>query len=124
MSNISFQKVLGIEPASQCNLDCSHCPTGSVDMDRGVMSESIFNLILNQIKNNIDSIEIVVLYHVAEPLRNSLFYEIVAKFKDIKPSIFFKSVTNGTTSNQSNAIRLVKSRRKLFAIPVIQSSTS
>jgi hypothetical protein len=75
-------------------------------------------------KNNIDSIEIVVLYHVGEPLRNSLFYEIVAKFKDIKPSIFLKSVTNETTSNKSNAIRLVKSWRKLFDIPVIQSSTS
>jgi sulfatase maturation enzyme AslB (radical SAM superfamily) len=79
---------------------------------------------LNEIKNNIDSIKITVLYHGGEPLLNSLFYEMVAKIKNIKPSIFIKSVTNGTTLNKSNAIRLVKSRRKLFDIPVIQTSTS
>ncbi|PQA84835.1 hypothetical protein C5F52_02200 [Limnohabitans sp. TS-CS-82] len=122
MSNIPFPKVLRIEPASQCNLACSHCPTGTVDMGRGVMSEPIFNLILNELKNNIDSIEIVVLYHGGEPLLNSLFYEMVAKVKSIKPSIFIKSVTNGMALNKSNAIRLVKSG--IDAIEVSLDGTS
>ena len=124
MSKITFPKVTRIEPASQCNLAFSHYPTDTVCMDRGVMSESIFNLILNEIKNNIDSIEIVVLYRGGEPLLKLLFYVIVAKIKNIKPSIFIKSMTDGMTLNRSNSIRLVKSRRKLVDIHVIQTSTS
>ena len=123
ISNISFPRVWRIEPASQCNLACTHCPTGTVDMDRGVMSESIFNLVLDELKNNIDSVEIVVLYHGGEPLLNSRFYEMVGLIKLIKPTIFIKSVTNGMALNESNALRLIESGIDAIEISLDGSSS-
>ena len=39
---MSLPKVLRIEPASQCNLACSHCPTGTIEMARGIMTDQVF----------------------------------------------------------------------------------
>jgi MoaA/NifB/PqqE/SkfB family radical SAM enzyme len=47
---IPFPKVLRIEPASKCNLGCVHCPTGTIEMKRGIMSLDIFQKILIEIK--------------------------------------------------------------------------
>jgi MoaA/NifB/PqqE/SkfB family radical SAM enzyme len=46
---LSFPKVLRIEPSSQCNLACSHCPTGTIDMPREVMNELTFINVINNI---------------------------------------------------------------------------
>jgi len=43
----SFPKVLRIEPAGLCNLKCQHCPTGTVDMKRGIMNMKTFQVVLN-----------------------------------------------------------------------------
>jgi len=123
ISNTPLPKVWRIEPASQCNLACSHCPTGTVDMDRGVMSDSIFNLVLDELKNNIDSVEIVVLYHGGDPLLNSRFYDMVRKIKLIKPAIFIKSVTNGMALNKSNAVSLISSGIDAIEISLDGSSS-
>jgi radical SAM protein with 4Fe4S-binding SPASM domain len=122
ISNPPFPRVMRIEPASQCNLACTHCPTGTVDMDRGVMSEPMFDLVLEELKNNIDSIQIVVLYHGGEPLLNSRFYDMVKRIKLVKPSIFVKSVTNGMALNELNAIKLVESRIDAIEISLDGSS--
>jgi len=93
-------------------------------MNRGVMSESIFDLVLEQLKENIDSIEIVVLYHGGEPLLNSRFYDMVEKIKSIKRSIFIKSVTNGMALNKKNAIRLIESGIDAIEISLDGSSAA
>ena len=36
---LSFPRVVRIEPASNCNLACSHCPTGTVDIVRDLMTK-------------------------------------------------------------------------------------
>lgn len=109
MSKIPIPKVWRIEPASQCNLACTHCPTGTVDMPRGVMSETIFNLVLKELKRHSENVKIVVLYHGGEPLLNSLFYDMVAEIKKINQKIFIKTVTNGMALNERNSLRLVES---------------
>ena len=62
-----FPRVLRIEPASQCNLACSHCPTSTIDMKRGLMTDDIFNKILSEIELHKNDIKAVVLYHGGEP---------------------------------------------------------
>ena len=79
-------RVLRIEPASQCNLACSHCPTGTVDMERGIMGEKVFEKVLSQIYLHKYSIKVIVLYHGGEPLLNRNFYSMVARIKDINNS--------------------------------------
>jgi len=73
---LSFPRVQRIEPASQCNLSCSHCPIGAVDMSRGILKERTFNNILNNIKNHVNDIKVIVLYHGGEPLLNRNFFNM------------------------------------------------
>ena len=49
---MELPKVLRIEPSSQCNLSCTHCPTGTVEMSRTIMNEEVFIEILETIKKN------------------------------------------------------------------------
>jgi radical SAM protein with 4Fe4S-binding SPASM domain len=78
-------------------------------MDRGVMSESIIKVVLEELRKNIDAVKIVVLYHGGEPLLNSRFYQIVAGVKSINPALYVKTVTNGMALNQRNSIKLIES---------------
>lgn len=50
-------KVVRIEPASKCNLACSHCPTGTVEMTRDIMSDIIFEKVLENLSKYKDEVE-------------------------------------------------------------------
>ena len=63
-------RVLRIEPASQCNLSCIHCPTGTIDMNRGVMEKEVMHAVLDSIEVSRSSVKVVVFYHGGEPLLN------------------------------------------------------
>lgn len=43
-------KVLRIAPSSKCNLGCVHCPTGTIEMQRDVMSLDKFKKYLLKLK--------------------------------------------------------------------------
>lgn len=100
---VLFPRVLRIEPASQCNLACSHCPTGTVDMDRGVMGNVVFERVLAEIDRNKDFIKVIVLYHGGEPLLNRNFYKMVAQIKSINNNFFVKTVSNGMALTKKHA---------------------
>ena len=76
---MSIPPVLRIEPASACNLRCSHCPTGVVKMKRTVMKENVFSRILSEIKQYIPPIRVAVMYHGGEPFLNRNFLSMVKK---------------------------------------------
>ena len=103
-----FPKVVRIEPSAKCNLACSHCPTGTVEMPRDLMSETIFQKILNEIKKNISLIKVVVLYHGGEPLLNKNFYRMASSVRNLSNSIKIKTVTNGMVLNNKNCIQLIE----------------
>ena len=95
---VPFPKVIRIEPSSACNLNCIHCPTGTINMHRGLMTEGIFTTILNNIKPYLSKIEVVVLYHGGEPLLNQNFEKMVLELKRITKAKI-KTVTNGMLLN-------------------------
>jgi len=99
--------VLRIEPASQCNLACSHCPTGTVEMPRGIMSKQVFKKVIDNIINNRSDIDVVVLYHGGEPLLNSRFFEMALEIRKILPDSFIKTVSNGMVLNESNSRKIL-----------------
>ena len=92
-------KVVRIEPASKCNLACSHCPTGTVEMTRDIMSDIIFEKVLENLSKYKDEVEVVVLYHGGEPLLNKSICQMITAIKSIKP--FF---INGTDSVECDHI--------------------
>ena len=89
-----FPRVIRIEPAGACNLACSHCPTGTVSMERGLMREKTFELILRSMGNNVDAIKVVVLYHGGEPLLHKGFTDMVKRIKALGVPLV-KTVSNG-----------------------------
>jgi len=104
-----FPKVVRIEPASQCNLMCSHCPTGTIDMNRGLMEYKIFEKVLSEIKTYRDYVKVIVLYHGGEPLLNKKVFEMIKELKNIKSDLFIKTVSNGMALNKKNADKILAS---------------
>lgn len=91
-------EVLRIEPASACNLRCTHCPTGVIEMPRAVMKENVFKRALHELANNTPPIRTVVLYHGGEPFLNKNFLSIVERVKETGVP-FIKTVSNGMLLN-------------------------
>ena len=106
---LPFPRVLRVEPSSQCNLACSHCPTGTVEMARSVMTEQVFEKVLEEIERHKTVIKVIVLYHGGEPLLNRNFYNMVAKIKGINDSFFVKTVSNGMALTSEHAKQIISS---------------
>lgn len=104
---ILFPRVLRVEPASQCNLACTHCPTGTVDIQRGLMSDKVFDRVLEELQANKDLIKIIVLYHGGEPLLNRNFHKMVSEIRAIDDSLFIKTVSNGMALTQKHSEKII-----------------
>ena len=109
-----FPKVIRIEPASQCNLMCSHCPTGTIDMNRGIMDHQVFEKILGEIKRYKDYVKVIVLYHGGEPLLNKKMFDMIEQLKKFKSDLFIKTVSNGMALNEKNSDKILNSNLDLI----------
>jgi radical SAM protein with 4Fe4S-binding SPASM domain len=78
---LPFPHVLRIEPASKCNLACSHCPTGTVDMIRSIMKPDVMERAMSQLEKYKELVRVVVLYHGGEPFLNKRFFEMLRRVK-------------------------------------------
>lgn len=96
------------------NLACFHCPTGTVDMDRGIMGEDVFEKVLSEIKAYKGFIKVIVLYHGGEPLLNKHFCSMVARIKDIDNGIYIKTVSNGMALTKKHAEDILNSEIDLI----------
>ncbi len=93
--NVSvFPRVVRIEPSSLCNLRCRHCPTGTVEIQRGLMDCNTFSNVLTSIRENADYVKVVVMYHGGEPLINKNFIDMIKELKKLGIP-FIKTVSNG-----------------------------
>ena len=106
---IKFPEVIRIEPASLCNFKCIHCPTGTVNMHRGMMSNLIFDKIKKELEIYKDKIRVLVLYHGGEPLLNNNFFSFLEKLKLFEKT-FIKTVSNGSLLNDEIINLLLNSR--------------
>ena len=103
-----FPEVIRIEPAAGCNLACSHCPTGTISMKRGVMSKEVFEKILRTLRARRNEIHAVVLSHGGEALLNKNFFHMVRAVKEIGIP-FVKTVSNGMLLNDEAIEALIDS---------------
>lgn len=83
MPEIPFPPVIRIEPASACNLKCSHCPTGVLEMTRTIMKPPLFDRVIEEIAPHVPPIRVAVLYHGGEPFLNKHFLPMVRRVKDL-----------------------------------------
>jgi radical SAM protein with 4Fe4S-binding SPASM domain len=110
----TFPHVLRIEPASKCNLSCAHCPTGTIEIPRGIMSDEIFLRVLKDVKENQKFIKVIVLYHGGEPLLNKNFFKYIERLKSIKSDFYIKTVSNGMAINEKIADKILQSQLDLI----------
>ncbi len=103
-----FPRVVRIEPASACNLACSHCPTGTVDMVRGTLRWDTFQAVLQSISRHRDAVRVVVLYHGGEPLLNKKLFDMVRAIKQASNAMV-KTVSNGMVMTERIASDFVAS---------------
>lgn len=103
-----FPRVVRIEPAAVCNLSCSHCPTGTVDMVRGIIQPETFSMVVKNIKANIGFVKVVVLYHGGEPLLNKAFPSMAKSIKELGVP-FVKTVSNGMLLREDQITGLIES---------------
>lgn len=91
---MNIPKVIRIEPAGSCNLECTHCPTGRREVGRvGVMRQETFEAIFRSIAPYAP-FRSIVLYHGGEPLLNR---RLGAMSRRLRPlTKWLKTVTNGT----------------------------
>ncbi|MBF0590194.1 MAG: radical SAM protein [Magnetococcales bacterium] len=105
---VPFPRVVRIEPSSACNLSCSHCPTGTVDMARGLMKRPTFERVLEALERQRGHVDIVVLYHGGEPLLNKRFPKMLAAIKAAGVP-FVKTVSNGMLMTSKRIPELLES---------------
>lgn len=110
-----FPRVIRIEPAGACNLACSHCPTGTIKMPRGLMNSDTFATIIDSLKKNINSVKAVVLYHGGEPLLNKSFTQMVKAVKSLGIPLV-KTVSNGMLLNQTTIDDIIDSKLDVIEI--------
>ncbi|MBN1824461.1 MAG: radical SAM protein [Endomicrobiales bacterium] len=103
-----FPKIFRIEPSAACNLRCRHCPTSTIKDYKGMMDDSVFDKVLECIKENIEHIKVVVLYHGGEPLLHPRLCSMVLKMKEYGVP-FVKTVTNGMLLTPVLSAALIKS---------------
>tara|TARA_B100000787_G_C16199145_1_gene303531 strand:- start:9092 stop:10006 length:915 start_codon:yes stop_codon:yes gene_type:complete len=111
---LPFPKVLRIEPASKCNLACMHCPTGTIEMAREVMSTETIQKVLIDIEKNKEKIKTIVLYHGGEPFLNKNFFYMIEEIKKIDKNFYIKTVSNGTVLNEKIIQKIVDSNIDLI----------
>jgi radical SAM protein with 4Fe4S-binding SPASM domain len=109
MFSKNFPKVIRIEPAASCNYQCIHCPTGVDAKVKGVMNSKTFNIVKTNIINNIENIDVIVLYHGGEPLLNNSFLNMIKFFSNVEKELYIKTVTNGLLLTKKTSKEIVLS---------------
>jgi radical SAM protein with 4Fe4S-binding SPASM domain len=91
---LALPPVVRIEPASACNLRCSHCPTGVFAMTRTIMKEPVFERCLSELAKHVPPIRVVSLYQGGEPFLNKQFLKMPRRVKEIGVPLV-KTISNG-----------------------------
>lgn len=103
-----FPGVVRIEPSGVCNLACSHCPTGTVSLKRGVMRQETFEIIYKMLQKYTGRLRVIVLYHGGEPLLNKSLPFMVRQCKTLGNPLV-KTVTNGMLLTEAGIRDIVDS---------------
>jgi radical SAM protein with 4Fe4S-binding SPASM domain len=78
-------------------------------MARSVMTEQVFEKVLEEIERHKTFIKVIVLYHGGEPLLNRNFYKMVAQIKNINGAFLVKTVSNGMALTRKHSEQIISS---------------
>lgn len=111
-----------IDTCSKCNLVCGFCPTNMVkeghELRNQVMSFSVFEKIVEDLKLYKDKINVVRLQQFGEPLLNPRLPEMVRLLKDADVCNYIHIVSNGTLLNPKLNQELIDAGVDIFRVSV------
>ncbi len=106
--SLDFPAVLGIDPTTECNLDCRFCGPRRMNLPRGMFSLDLFHKVINESRRH-GRRQMIILHNSGEPLLNKDIYEMIAIAKRSQAARVVQFSTNGLLLTESNAGKLVRS---------------
>lgn len=112
---LSTPFVLFVDPASTCNFRCTFCPTGDKELIKetgrwqGRMNFSIFEKIIDNLKEFRNPLKVLRLYKEGEPLLNKRLPDMIKLAKSSGCVDYIDTTTNGYLLTPENTQKLVES---------------
>jgi radical SAM protein with 4Fe4S-binding SPASM domain len=106
--SLDFPAVIGIDPTTECNLDCRFCGPRRLGLPRGMLSLDLFTRVIDESLRH-GRRQMLILHNSGEPLLNKDIYEMVAIAKARKAARVVQFSTNGVLITERNAEKLVRS---------------
>jgi len=108
MISLEFPSVIGLDPTSSCNLNCTFCGPRKSGLPDGMLSMDIFNRVIDE-SLRYGKRQMLILHNSGEPLLNENIYEMISIAKKKKVARVIQFSTNGLLIDEKNAEALIKS---------------
>ena len=108
MISLEFPSVIGLDPTSICNLNCTFCGPRKSGLPEGMLSMDLFNQVVNE-SLRYGKRQMLILHNSGEPLLNKNIYEMISIAKRKKVARVVQFSTNGLLIDEKNAEKLIRS---------------
>jgi radical SAM protein with 4Fe4S-binding SPASM domain len=109
MISRDFPAVIGVDPASTCNLACTFCGPRLMSEPRGVMPLSLFAKLIDEIAAH-KKLWMLILHNFGEPLMNPDLAAMVALAKKQRVARSVQFATNATLLTEEKSRALIDAR--------------
>lgn len=106
--SLKFPSVIGLDPTTNCNLDCTFCGPRKSGLPGGMLSMDLFNKVIDE-SLRYGKRQMLILHNSGEPLLNNNIYEMISIAKRKKAARVVQFSTNGLLIDEKNSERLVRS---------------
>lgn len=108
MIDWDFPAVIGIDPTTRCNLDCSFCGPRQAALPAGFFSLELYRRVIEESLRH-GRRQMLILHNSGEPLLNPDIYEMIALAKRRRVARVVQFSTNGVNLTRPNAVKLIES---------------
>lgn len=113
----SFPSVLGIDPTNICNLQCSFCPTRNMKGDKGFLSLSLLEKVIEECKHH-KRLTMIILHNFGEPLLHKDISTIVRMIRESNVTKIIQFASNGVLLDEKVAKSLIEAELDGLTISV------
>ena len=107
MIDFDFPAVIGIDPTTRCDLNCSFCGPRRAGLPDGKFSLELYGRIIGEsLRHGLR--QMLILHNSGEPLLNPDIYEMIALAKREKAARVVQFSTNGLNLTRENAAKLIE----------------
>lgn len=106
--DFSFPAVIGIDPTTRCNLNCSFCGPHQSGLPDGLFPIELYHRVIEESLRH-GRRQMLVLHNSGEPLLNPDIYEMIAVAKRSRAARVVQFSTNAVNLTRENSVKLIES---------------